>query len=131
MRELDKRLNQAFKKLGLKPGDIYESCTYHPVLCLGVDYKQDEIWGVSLVDGTHPMSCSLIQCGIRKLTPKQAWAIKMYGPSDSEARERIPRSKQWWNAVTHGATERVSLVGPRKERQPSSSVTASSKVRSR
>lgn len=42
---------RAFRHLHLRPGDIYESCGFHPVLCLGVDYKQDDIWGISLIDG--------------------------------------------------------------------------------
>jgi len=94
IREFDQKMNRAFKQLAPKPGDIYESCSYHPVLCLGVDYKQDEIWGISLVDGTHPMSCSLVHCGIRK----QAWEIKLHGPSEPGAKERIPRAKRWWSA---------------------------------
>jgi hypothetical protein len=127
MREFDKRMNQAFKRLALKPGDIYESCSYHPVLCLGVDYKQDEIWGVSLVDGAHPMSCSLVNCGIRKLTLKQAWAIKSHGPSELEVRERIPQKKRWWNASIQEASGKVGFTGPRKERSPSLASTAARK----
>ena len=117
MREFDQRMNQAFLKLALKPGDIYESCSYHPVLCLGVDYKQDEIWGVSLIDGAHPMSCSLVNCGVRKLSPKQAWEIKMNGPLAPEAREAFPKSKRWWNVATQRNPSKVGLSGPRKERR--------------
>jgi hypothetical protein len=115
MREIDKRMNRAFKQLALKPGDIYESCSYHPVLCLGVDYKQDEIWGISLIDGAHPMSCSLVHCGIRKLTPRQAWEIKTHGPSGSEAKASIPPAKRWWNARTSSSPFKVGLSGPRRE----------------
>lgn len=83
MLEIEKKLVEAERQLRLKVGDIYESCFYHPVLCLGVDYKEDLIWGVSLIDGTYPRACSLVFCGIRKLTPKQAWKIRTHGPDDA------------------------------------------------
>ena len=114
MREFDVAMNRAFKRLKLEPGDIYESCSYHPVLCLGVDYKKDEIWGVSLINGHHPMSCSLVHCGIRKLSPKQAWHIKIHGPSEPEERELVPMKNRWWNSNTTKNESRVKLVGPRK-----------------
>lgn len=112
MRELDKKLRQAFKRLAIKPGDIYESCSYHPVLCLGVDYKNDEIWGVSLVDGSHPRACSLLHCGVKKLSPKQAWHVKMTGPVNEEVRNSIKPEARWWNG-TSLPSFRVGLVGPK------------------
>ena len=120
MREFDKAMSRAAKKLQLKPGDIYESCSYHPVLCLGVDYKSDEVWGISLIDGTYPLSCSLVLCGIRKLTPKLAWQIRMCGPIESDARDQIAKSKRWWNAKTEAAAKTlpVRLVGPRILKMP-------------
>jgi len=127
MREFDKKMNRAFKQLALKPGDIYESCSYHPVLCLGVDYKSDEIWGVSLIDGAYPLSCSLVHCGVRKLTPKQAWEAKMRGPSEAGARERISEKSRWWNANTESNPYRVGLSGPRKERSQAPVRTAARK----
>jgi len=127
MRELDKKMHRAFRQLALRPGDIYESCSYHPVLCLGVDYKRDEIWGISLIDGAYPLSCSLVHCGVRKLSPKQAWEAKMRGPSEPGARERISQEKRWWNASTERNDYRVGLSGPRKERGPSSVPTAERK----
>jgi hypothetical protein len=118
MRQFDKNMQRAHRLLRLKVGDIYESCSYHPVLCLGVDYKQDEIWGVSLIDGTHPCSCSLVHCGVRKLTPKQAWEIKMRGPTDPEDRKRISVGGRWWNVNTEKNTYVVRTVGPRRDRSP-------------
>lgn len=123
MREFDKQMNRAFKQLALKPGDIYESCSHHPVLCLGVNYKQDEIWGISLIDGAHPMSCSLVHCGIRKLTPRQAWEIKAHGPSGSEAKASIPAAKRWWSAHPSSSQVNVGLSGPRKDRSPLSTTS--------
>ena len=116
MRELDQKLQQARRRLAIKPGDIYESCSYHPVLCLGVDYKQDEIWGVSLIDGSYPRSCSLLHCGVRKLTPKQAWQIKMSGPLDAADGERVDPKRRWWRDGLDISEYRVGVVGPRRPR---------------
>lgn len=49
-------------------GDIYEDCNYHPVLCTSVDYDEDTPEGISLIDGSQPRSCSLVHCGIRRLS---------------------------------------------------------------
>jgi hypothetical protein len=113
VREFDVRMAQAFKRLDLKPGDIYESCSYHPVLCLGVDYKRDEIWGVSLVDGSYPRSCSLVHCGVRKLSLRQAWKIRLRGPADPGVREGIAEEKRWWTVSPEWDEWRVSFVKPR------------------
>jgi hypothetical protein len=130
MLEYDKLMNRAFRQLELKPGDIYESCNYHPVLCMGVDYKQGTIWGVSLINGWYPMSCSLIHCGVRKLSPKQAWQIKMRGPADAEAKESIPAERRWWSPRTEAHTFKVGLKGPRKERaKPSADTELAKKAR--
>jgi len=49
----------------IAPGDIYEDCNYHPVLCVARD--GDEIRGISLIDGSQPRACSLGHCGVVKL----------------------------------------------------------------
>jgi len=41
----------------IKPGDIYEDCSFHPVLCTFND--GDEIQGISLIDATAPRACSI------------------------------------------------------------------------
>ncbi len=64
------------KDTKISPGDVYEDSAYHPCLCIGVDYEDDEIWGVSLIDGSAPRSCSLLNSGIRKLSVDEAWLIK-------------------------------------------------------
>ena len=117
MRERDKRLRQAYKQLRIKPGDIYESCSYHPVLCFGIDYRRDEVWGVSLVDGSYPHSCSLLHCGVRKLSPKQAWQIRTAGPLEVEAREKFKPTNRWWHTGSEASQYRVRLVGPRNAKQ--------------
>jgi hypothetical protein len=58
------------------PGDIYEDCAYHPVFCVSASEEDDEIWGISLIDGSYPRNCSLAHCGVRKLTVGEALALK-------------------------------------------------------
>jgi hypothetical protein len=118
--EMDLRLRKAFRLLRLKPGDLYEDCAYHPVLCLGVNYKSDEIWGVSLVDGSYPRACSLLHCGVRKLTAGEAWRIKVKGPRDPKTRDRIGPDRRWWlrTATSAHADYRAGLVSPRAFRRP-------------
>ena len=58
----------------IEPGDIYEDCAFHPVWCTWVD--EDEIRGISLLDGTEPRSCSLAHCGPIKLTVHEALEIR-------------------------------------------------------
>ena len=41
------------------PGDIYEDVIYHPCLCVGVSVEEDELWGISLIDGSYPRNCSI------------------------------------------------------------------------
>ena len=60
---------------GISVGDIYEDVFLHPCLCLGVE--EGSAWGVSLIDGSYPRSCDLLMSGIRKLTPDEAWRIKL------------------------------------------------------
>jgi hypothetical protein len=48
------------------PGDIYEDCAFHPVLCTAAD--GDELSGISLIDASMPRSCSLSHCGVIKLS---------------------------------------------------------------
>ena len=64
-------------KLGIHAGDIYEDSARHPCLCIEVDYENDEIWGVSLVDGSHPRACSLLSSGVRKMALEEAWKRKL------------------------------------------------------
>jgi hypothetical protein len=123
-------LRRVHRTLRLRPGDIYEDCAYHPVMCLGVNYRTDEIWGVSLVDGTFPRSCSLVHCGVRKLTPKQAWSLKRSGPSSANVRARIPADRQWWLRSDRSSDMPVRLVLPTSVRRltPRSSGRVKDKV---
>jgi hypothetical protein len=80
--------------LDIEPGQIYEDCAYHPCLCLGT--VDGSVWGISLIDGTQPRSCDLRMCGVRILTPVEAWEIKLNGPSDLEAKSSYPVERRWW-----------------------------------
>ena len=89
-------VKEALVKLELSIGDIYEDCDYHPCLCVSIDTDLDEISGISLIDGTFPRSCSLVHCGVRKLSVAEAWNIKINGPADREVAEAFDAKKRWW-----------------------------------
>jgi hypothetical protein len=56
-------------KLGdIRPGDIYEDCSYHPVLCTEIVEDGEVLTGISLIDATVPRSCSILHCGPVKLS---------------------------------------------------------------
>lgn len=78
----------------LKPGDFYEDCAYHPCLCIKVD--EDEVSGISLVDGSTGRGCTIGHCGIRRLTVDEALDWKFFGPTDAEVRDRVEKSARWW-----------------------------------
>lgn len=83
-------------ELQLAPGDIYEDCRFHPVVCVEVDYEGDSISGVSMIDGSFPRCCSLRFCGVRKLTVGEAWEIRRHGPLEAEDRRLVPAEERWW-----------------------------------
>jgi hypothetical protein len=60
----------------IEVGDIYEDCSFHPVLCTVANYEGDELAGISLIDGSSPRSCSPFHCGPARLTVDEAVAIK-------------------------------------------------------
>lgn len=66
----------------IRNGDYYEDCFFHPCLC--VSSEDGELIGVSLVDGSFPRSCHVVQCGVRKLTLEEAMHWKFFGPIDRE-----------------------------------------------
>lgn len=80
----------------LRPGDYYEDCAFHPCICTRVNVDDDEISGVSLVDGSHPRACSTRHCGVRKLTFAEALHWKFFGPAD----QAVPAQNQWWDDNT-------------------------------
>ncbi len=104
----------AYQELRLEVGDIFEDCAFHPVLSLGVDYEGDDIWGISLIDGSHPRSCSLVHCGVRKLTLEEVWQIKIRGPSDRNAANLISEDMRWWphRSTSMEATDLKATILP-------------------
>lgn len=78
-------------------GDIYESCSFHPVRCTERDVNEFgdvSVSGVSLIDGSHPHSCSLLHCGVVKLTHEQIvtailWGPKKYGEARMKANVKL------------------------------------------
>lgn len=83
----------------LRPGDYYEDCAYHPCVCIATSRVDGDftVTGVSLVDGSHPRSCGVPGCGVRRLTFDEAVRWKFYGPS-GEAVGRV--RNQWWPHVS-------------------------------
>ncbi|MFC0007287.1 hypothetical protein [Micromonospora siamensis] len=69
----------------IRPGDIYEDCSFHPVLCTHVD--GDEIGGISLIDASSPRACSLSGCAVVKLSVADVVAARADWPR-YEARRR-------------------------------------------
>ena len=59
----------------IKLGSIYEDCAYHPVLCTYRSDEEDELQGISLLDG-QTRSCSIRHCGPEPLSLAQALHIK-------------------------------------------------------
>jgi len=60
-----------FPKEPIKPGDIFEDCSFTPLLCTVSDYEAGTIQGISLTNGDQ-RTCSAKNCGVRKLTVEQA-----------------------------------------------------------
>lgn len=60
----------------IRPGDFYEDCRYHPMLCLGVEWDNKKrtdatLHGISLITGEEG-DCSLAHCGVVPLTLQEA-----------------------------------------------------------
>lgn len=54
------------------PGDIYEDCDTHPVLCTSSSIEEDTVEGISLIDGSIPHSCSYVHCDVLRLSVAEA-----------------------------------------------------------
>jgi len=63
----------------IRPGDIYEDCSFHPVLCTFND--GDQIQGISLIDATAPRACSIGHCAVIKLTIADVLAARADWPT--------------------------------------------------
>jgi hypothetical protein len=62
---------------GIRVGDIYEDCSFHPVLCTEID---DDGWvvlsGISLIDGSFPRSCDGQYCWPIRIPVEEVMTIK-------------------------------------------------------
>ncbi|MEV6827666.1 hypothetical protein [Amycolatopsis sp. NPDC051102] len=70
----------------ISPGDVYEDCSFHPVLCTYVD--DDEIGGISLIDASSPRACSLSGCAVIKLSIDDVIAANADWPAYLARRKR-------------------------------------------
>ncbi|MFI5966557.1 hypothetical protein ACIA8J_30915 [Streptomyces asoensis] len=62
---------------GIQVGDIYEDCSFHPVLCTAVDEVAGVVLsGISLIDGTFPRSCDALYCGPVRIRVEDVMAVK-------------------------------------------------------
>ncbi len=85
----------------LRPGDVYLDCANHPVVCTESDLvTQSGSWfgpwdydlaGVSLLDGSHPRSCSAKHCAPRKVSYEFAVLWVASKSERHEALENIRR----------------------------------------
>lgn len=95
--EFEEQMRRAREELDVAVGDIYEDSACHPVLCTAIDYENDDISGISLIDGSYPRSCSLRHSGVRKLSVDEAWEIRRKGPTEPELRAKISGERRWWH----------------------------------
>lgn len=59
----------------IKVGDTYEDCGYRPLLCNNVNYDEDHISGISLVDGQE-YQCSIYHCSPTKIRFRYAFLLR-------------------------------------------------------
>lgn len=57
-------------------GELFEDCRFEPMICISVSIEDDELIGISLIDGRGPVGCSLTHCGPEPITIAQAVWIK-------------------------------------------------------
>ncbi|MBT2445620.1 hypothetical protein J7F03_00660 [Streptomyces sp. ISL-43] len=62
---------------GIRVGDVYEDCFFHPVLCTGIEDNCGLVLsGVSLIDGTYPRSCDALYCAPVRIPVEVVMEIK-------------------------------------------------------
>jgi hypothetical protein len=92
----------------IKPGDIYEDCSFHPVLCTFND--GDQIQGISLIDATAPRACSISHCAVTKLSVADVITARTDWPAYL-ARRKVESSSRL--RVVHSSNR--GLAGGRSE----------------
>jgi hypothetical protein len=81
----------------LRPGDFYEDAYYHPCICLSVSFEEDEVTGISLVDGSVPRSASIKHGFVRKLTLEEVAHYRFFGPMDAT----LESDHDWTRSVAY------------------------------
>jgi hypothetical protein len=81
----------------LMPGEFYEDAFYHPCLCLRFSYEDDEVEGISLIDGSVPRCASVRHGFVRKLTFEEVAHYRFFGPLDAE----VDPERDWTTSVAH------------------------------
>ncbi|MFI1400377.1 hypothetical protein [Streptomyces sp. NPDC020681] len=62
---------------GIRVGDVYEDCSFHPVLCTEIDDDGGVVLsGISLIDGSFPRSCDGQHCAPIRIPVEGVMAIK-------------------------------------------------------
>ncbi|NGO75745.1 hypothetical protein G6045_08665 [Streptomyces sp. YC504] len=62
---------------GIRAGDVYEDCSFHPVLCTEIDDDGDAVLsGISLIDGSFPRSCDARYCSPIRIPVEEVMTIK-------------------------------------------------------
>jgi hypothetical protein len=73
---------------GIRVGDIYEDCSFHPVLCTEIDDDGAVVLsGISLIDGTFPRSCDAQYCAPVRIPVEDVMAIKNDLPAHTRRRQ--------------------------------------------
>lgn len=80
-------LDEAAIRDGFGVGLIYEDCFFHPVLCTYLSVDDDEMRGISLIDGSGPRGCSLQHCGPLPLSVAESVWIKEHFAAYCDARK--------------------------------------------
>lgn len=109
-------------KRPVKPGQVYEDCSYHPVVCTGavpVRWPGSPWWrrllriaddwdieGVSLLDASSPRSCSAVHCRIPRMGWDTALAVRK-----NWLRERADITSGGWAPGAYGPSLQGGVYG--------------------
>ena len=59
-------------------------------------YHTKYLDGISLVDGSYPRNCGILQCDLRELTWQEAFQWKFHGPPDMPPEIELPEDRKYW-----------------------------------
>jgi len=78
----------------LKMGVLYEDCRFHPMVCIGVNWRTGSLLGISLIDGSVS-NCDVDHCGVTLLTPFQAMRNRLYGLPKKQVEKMEAFHEEW------------------------------------